>query len=55
MTADERFELLAEEFRKDTGMLAPGKDQPAACGGTPTHEERRAAWRKWLRGRLDRP
>lgn len=28
MNANERFELMAEEFYKKTGMLAPGKDSP---------------------------
>lgn len=48
--ANQRFEKLAADFRRDTGMMAPGKDQPAAMGG-PSIEEREAAWRAWLDSR----
>lgn len=44
----EEYEERAERFHKETGMLAPGKDQPAAMGGYPTLEEREAAWRAWI-------
>ena len=47
----ERFERIAAEFYRDTGYLAPGKDQPAAMCGTPTLEERTAAFKAWLRRR----
>jgi hypothetical protein len=50
-SALERFEELAAAFHRDTGLLAPGKDQPAAMGGHPTDEERMAAWTAWLRKR----
>lgn len=43
-----RFEATAAAFQRETGMLAPGKDQPAAMGGSPTLEERTAAWEGWL-------
>lgn len=43
----EAFELAAEMFYRDTGMLAIGKDQPAAWGNYPTYEQRSAAWRQW--------
>jgi len=44
-----RFEVLAEEFRRDTGMMAPGKDsrEPEA-----TTEERFAEWESWLAARI---
>ena len=32
MNANERFEYMAEQLYKKTGMLAPGKDCPAAFG-----------------------
>lgn len=51
MNANESFEKLAAEFRRDTGMLAPGKDQPAAFGGSPSQEEREDAWRVWCASR----
>ncbi len=50
MDADERFELHAHWFLLDTGMMAPGKDQPVAGGCTATVAERYAAWRLWFAG-----
>jgi hypothetical protein len=47
----ERFEQDAAAFHRETGMLAPGKDQPAAMGGAPSDEERQEAWVAWLRKR----
>jgi hypothetical protein len=47
LSALERFEALAEAFRLETGLLAPGKDAPAAAGGFPTEEERAARWLAW--------
>jgi hypothetical protein len=46
-----RFEELAEAFRRETGMLAPGKDQPAAMNGSPSLEERAERWRLWCAAR----
>ncbi len=31
-TATERFEAMAAEFFRDTGLTAPGKDEPVASG-----------------------
>lgn len=45
--ANERFEALAAEFRRETGMLAPGKDSPLASGET-DEVSRNDAWRKFL-------
>ena len=49
MTNDE-YERLADEFYRDTGMMAPGKDQPAALGGEP-YGVRVEAWQQWLKRR----
>lgn len=46
MDANERFEYMADKFYKDTGMMAPGKDSPAAFGVT-DRKERMAAWSEW--------
>ncbi|MCH7938515.1 MAG: hypothetical protein IID13_02075 [Candidatus Marinimicrobia bacterium] len=46
MDANERFEYMADKFYKDTGMMAPGKDSPAAFGVT-DQKERMAAWSEW--------
>lgn len=43
----ERFERVAEEFRRDTGYLRPGKD---CVRHDP--EVRQAAYDKWVAGRL---
>jgi hypothetical protein len=47
MNTNERFEYMADLFYKETLMMAPGKDSPAAFGVT-DHEERDLAWREWL-------
>lgn len=41
-----RFEIKASAFHRMTRMMAPGKDEPAACGG---HDmcDRIDAWDKW--------
>ena len=44
----ERFERLAALFYAETGMMAPGKDVPAAAGEGPTFNERMARWDAWL-------
>lgn len=49
-TALERFETLAEEFRRDTGMLAPGKDYPVGAH-PPPDAERADRWAAWLKDR----
>ncbi len=46
-----RFEDLADAFRRETGLLAPGKDTLAAAGGFPSEEERRERWRAWCAAR----
>jgi hypothetical protein len=46
MTNDE-YEKLADQFYRETGMMAPGKDQPAAMGG-PDYEKRWNAWKNWI-------
>lgn len=49
----ERFERDAAAFHRETGMLAPGKDQPAAMNGSPSDAERMDAWAEWLRKRAE--
>ncbi len=44
--AGESYERVAEEFWRETGHMAPGKDAPAALGGA-SFEERSAAFRAW--------
>jgi hypothetical protein len=45
----ERFERLAAEFHRETGIRAPGKDAPAAAGSDGIPEvERMDLWREWL-------
>lgn len=46
MDAIERFEYMAELFHKETGLMAPGKDSPAAFGATDM-EERVKKWGDW--------
>jgi len=45
-SANERFERLAAQFYRETGLMAPGKSEPAAGIHTP-YEERMEAWLKW--------
>tara|TARA_R110002020_G_scaffold150741_1_gene327552 strand:- start:195 stop:401 length:207 start_codon:yes stop_codon:yes gene_type:complete len=47
MNSNERFEYMAELFYKDTGLMAPGKDSPVACGIT-NREQRDEAWNEWI-------
>ena len=46
--ATERFERLAAEFYKATGIMAPGKDD---CLGRHSYEHRVASWQQWLADR----
>lgn len=50
MNATERVEQMCKEFREDTGMMAPCKDQAMAAGG-PSHDTRQKAWDLWMKGR----
>lgn len=43
-----KYEFIAEAFRIDTGMMAPGKDVPAALSSDDFHQ-RMSAWTKWRR------
>lgn len=45
-SANDRYERLAEMFCTQTGMMAPGKDVPAAMGRD-DYELRAAAWKVW--------
>ena len=44
-SANDRFERVAAEFYKETGMLAPGKD-PGTQG--PPYYERKERWDAWM-------
>ncbi len=46
-----QFERVGELFRRDTGMLRPGKDEPIGYG--PTYEEREATYAAWFRAKVD--
>lgn len=46
MNANTEFEIKANAFKRMTGMMAPGKDEPAASHGH-SYEERQAAWANW--------
>lgn len=50
MDAYEEYERLASEFYRDTGLMAPGKDDPMP---TVSIEERRERWREWLAARSE--
>lgn len=52
MDANERFELMAEDFYNKTGMLAPGKDSPA--GFYVDSEKLAAEWFKFCSEYNDR-
>ena len=45
MNANERFECMAEQFYKKTGMLAPGKDYPAELARS--EEGMHEAYKEW--------
>jgi hypothetical protein len=50
----DRFERLAAWFRKDTGYLAPGKDQPMCGPDQPDGDELRAIYDAWYQAKIDR-
>lgn len=48
----DQWEDLAEEFRKETGFLRPGKSYPMAAGLDEEREaERTATWAQWVEKR----
>lgn len=50
--ASEEFDRLAEHFREDTGMSAPGKDEPTTGAIDYTRlEVRELMWNLWLSAR----
>ena len=51
MNANEDFERLAAEFYAETGVMAPGKDVPAAMGDYSTRDLREQLWNLWLKYR----
>jgi len=52
---NEQYEQLAAEFYRDTGMMAPGKDVPAAMGCIWSPRERFEKWNEWLTHRKAQP
>ena len=44
----ESFERIAAQFYNECGMLRPGKSQSDAMMGTPSDEERRETYDKWV-------
>jgi hypothetical protein len=50
----DRFERLAAMFRKDTGYLAPGKDQPMCGPDQPDGDELRAIYDAWFLAKVTR-
>ena len=50
----DRFERLAAMFRKDTGYLAPGKDQPMCGPDQPGGDDLRAIYDAWYQAKIDR-
>lgn len=46
-SAFEYYEKLAEDFYKETGLIAPGKDA-AAGSGQPDYDVRWAKFQEWL-------
>ena len=52
MNTLEEWEDLAEQFRKETGHLRPGKNVSAAYGETDEmRDEKYAAWDRWIAGK----
>lgn len=45
MNTNERFEYMADKFYKETGIMAPGKDD---CLMSHTYDERAKKWSEWL-------
>jgi cell division protein FtsB len=56
--ATETYDRIAEDFRRETGLVAPGKDVPAAMQyGAKQHDEARRKWQpfvtRWWASQLD--
>lgn len=47
MNANDRFEAIAAEFYRDTGLLAPGKDEPTAIWSAEGEKKRQCMWLRW--------
>jgi len=50
---DGKAEELARQFTRDTGLIAPFKDEPQTYAG-PSQEQRQEAYEKWYAGRRTR-
>lgn len=51
--ANETFERVGDLFYLDTGMLRPGKSEPAELETEKRNERRREAWIAWVARRWD--
>ena len=51
MSANEHFEMIANEFFLDTGYLAPGKSEAPQAYYDGRDHERQGAWNAWNRMR----
>jgi hypothetical protein len=51
VNTSENYEAKADAFYHATGMMAPGKDAPAACGPH-DYNRRDEAWRNWYETKL---
>jgi hypothetical protein len=51
VNASDSFEKLAEQFHKETGYMAPGKDTSAAGYTSEQHERNRHEWPREMRAK----
>lgn len=47
MNANERFEIVADLFYRDTGFIRPGKSLPMEMCSTESEQQRQVAWEQW--------
>jgi hypothetical protein len=52
LTDTERFEVVADLYRRDTGFMRPGKDAPQSSNLDPCSPENRDRFDRWLEVRL---
>lgn len=48
MNANEKFEIVADLFYRDTGFLRPGKSLPMEMCSTESEQRRQTAWEQWV-------
>lgn len=49
----EKYDRMADQFYRETGMMAPGKDVPAGLSGKYDFETRSAKWDEWIQKQFD--